>query len=144
MLVNLREGWNLIVRTVANHARTFLVFGDITAPEFKLNDGIKLVINPLDLNGGFLVEGTIFDNSTGTKNFQQRFSELDKIVQTNPDGSQFVVIKFRIKDLAGNFTDVALTVVVDPNALRQADQGFQNLPAKTVSATLLALLVLDD
>ncbi len=120
VLVNLREGWNLIVRTIGGHARTFLVFGDITAPTFTLNPNIKLVINPLDLKNGFLVKGTITDNSTGSKNFEQRFKDLDKILQTNPDGSQFVVITFRIKDMAGNFTDVSLTIVVDPNAPRQA------------------------
>jgi hypothetical protein len=143
-LVDLREGWNLITRTIGGQPRTFLVFGDITVPEFHLDPGIQLVINPLDLKLGFLVKGTIVDNSTGSKKFERRFVDLDQVLQTRPDGSQFVVIQFRIKDVAGNFTDVALTINVDPNAARQADKGFVNMPAKTASATLLALLELDD
>ena len=142
--VDLREGWNLIVRPIGGRTRTFLVFGDVTGPSFTLNSGIQLVINPLDLKSGFVVRGTVRDNSTGSKTFQQRFTDLNQVVQTRPDGSQFAVIRFRIRDMAGNVTDVSLTLSVDPRAPRQNDIGYVDLPGRPVSATLLVLLQLED
>jgi hypothetical protein len=143
-VVNLREGWNLLTRTIDGRARTFLVFGDTTGPSFALNSGVALVINPLDLKSGFVVRGTIRDNSTGSKPFHQRFTDLNQLVQTRTDGSQFVVIRFRIRDMAGNVTEVALTLAIDSRAPRQNDLGYVDLPSRPASATLLVLLDLND
>jgi hypothetical protein len=143
--VNLREGWNLITRNLGGHARTFLVFGDVTGPTFTLDPNLSMKINPLDLKEGFTVRGTVSDNSTGTDGFYLHFANLDQLpLQTRPDGSLFVVLRFTIRDRAGNLTDVALELTVDPMAPRLRDIGFVDLPERSVSVTLVALLGFKD
>jgi hypothetical protein len=143
--VNLREGWNLITRQIGGYNRTFLVYGDITAPTFTVDPKLLLSINPLDLKTGFVVRGTVCDDSTGCRAFKQRFIDLDRLpLQTRADGSQYLVISFSVRDLAGNSTPVAIEVTVDPNAPREQDQGFRDLPPRSVSITLIFLLGFAD
>src|SRR5262249_17367922 len=118
----LSEGWNLLTRTASDgNVRTFLVYGDVTAPTFTLSQSIVLTINPVDLKTGIYIEGTVTDNSTGSQGFRQQFSDLDKLTvktKINADGTtvNYVTITFTIKDRAGNATVVNLDVVIDPNA----------------------------
>jgi len=147
----LREGWNLLTRTASDGSvRTFLVYGDITPPTFKLDPSIMLVINPVDLKTGIYIQGTVTDNSTGSQGFRQQFSDLDKLpvkTKINADGTtvSYVTLTFTIKDRAGNATVVNLDIVIDPNAPLQENSGFQDLPPKPVSVTLLSLLgFIDD
>jgi hypothetical protein len=139
--VNLRAGWNLITRRIGGNLRTFLVYGDVTAPTFQIDPKQTLRINPLDLREGIVIRGKILDDSFGSKSFHKRFSNLDLLPQfKRADGSVYVVVKFTIKDLAGNKTEVALQVTIDPKAPLQMDIGFKKLPPRQVSETLLALL----
>ncbi|HQR09332.1 MAG TPA: G8 domain-containing protein [Gemmatales bacterium] len=139
--VTLREGWNVITRTINGQTRSFLVYGDITAPTFTLDPKQSLRINPVDLKDGLVIKGTIFDDSFGTKNFAMRFSDLDKLpTQVGADGLNFVTITFTVKDQAGNATTVSLNITIDPKAALQQNNGFVTLPEQPVSVTLAALL----
>jgi hypothetical protein len=147
----LREGWNLLTRTASDGSvRTFLVYGDVTPPTFTLDKSIVLTINPVDLKTGIYIEGTVTDNSTGSQAFRQQFSDLDQLTvktKTNADGTtvNYITLTFTIKDRAGNATVVSLDIVIDPNAPLQENRGFQDLPPKPVSVTLLSLLgFIDD
>lgn len=139
--VALREGWNVITRTIGGYKRSFLVYGDITAPTFTLDPNQSLRINPADLKDGLVISGTLFDDSFGTKNFNMRFSDLDKLAtKVGADGLSYVTISFTVKDRAGNATTVSLNVIIDPKAPLQQTNGYVNLPEQTVSVTLAALL----
>jgi len=139
--VTLREGWNVITRTINGQTRSFLVYGDITAPTFTLDPKQSLRINPADLKDGLVIRGTVFDDSTGSQNFNMRFSDLDKLTtQVGADGLNFVTITFNVKDRAGNVTAVSLNITIDPKAPLQQTNGFVNLPEQTISVTLAALL----
>lgn len=139
--VNLREGWNLLTRPVNGRSRTFLVFGDVTPPTFQLDFALEdmMAINPRDLKKGFRVTGIVGDNSTGATFFQRDFANLDKVpLQTRADGSQFVTLKFRLKDRAGNATVVRLELNVSANAPLQSELTRKNLPPRPVPETLRA------
>jgi hypothetical protein len=140
-LVTLREGWNLITRTVHGMPRTFFVFGDTEAPTFQLSAETKLVINPLGLDFGFNVRGTILDNSFGSMMFHKKFDDLrERPLVTRPDGSQFILLDFTIRDLAGNTTTVTLELTIDPTAPVIQGTEQRDLPPRELSVTLYELL----
>ncbi len=141
--VDLREGWNLITREIDGHTRTFMVYGDVTAPEFVADPERPLVLNPLAMKKGFTVRGVVLDDSFGVKKFKKKFkgSDLAKLeVQTRADGSQFILLEFRVKDRAGNFTEVQLELTLDENAPLNPLGKQKNLPPRQISPTLEALL----
>ena len=113
----LREGWNLLTRTVGGALRTMLIYGDTTAPEFRPAASMQLRINPLALSRGFEVRGTIVDASVGETGFTRRFTDLlTRPVVTRDDGTQYIALDFQVKDRAGNATDVVLELSLDPAA----------------------------
>jgi len=139
--VNLREGWNLVTRQIDGKPRTFFVYGDITAPTFTLSSSTPLVVNPNGLEFGFVVRGTVFDDSFGTMSFAKKFEDLQtRPIQTRADGSQFIRLEFQIKDLAGNTTNVVLELNLDPNAPLVPGTGQKDLPPRELPVTLLELL----
>jgi hypothetical protein len=128
-------------RTVHGMPRTFFIFGDVEAPTFQLSSETKLVINPLGLDFGFNVHGTILDNSFGHMAFHKRFTDLrERPIVTRPDGSQYILLEFTIRDLAGNTTAVALELTLDPTApvIQGAEQ--RDLPPRELAVTLYELL----
>jgi len=139
--VALDEGWNLITRTIHGMPRTFFVFGDVEAPTFQLSSETKLVINPLGLDFGFNVHGTILDNSFGHMAFHKKFTDLrERPIVTRPDGSQYILLEFTIRDLAGNTTAVALELTLDPTAPVIQGTEQRDLPPRELAVTLYELL----
>ena len=113
----LREGWNLLTRTVGGSLRTLLVYGDTTVPAFRPSSSMRLTINPLALANGFEVRGTVVDASVGETGFTRRFTDLTtRPLLTRDDGSQYIALDFQVKDRAGNATDVVLELALDPAA----------------------------
>jgi hypothetical protein len=138
---DLREGWNLVTREIHRMPRTFFVFGDTEAPTFQLSPETKLVINPLGLDFGFTVRGTVLDNSFGSMAFHKKFSDLrERPVLARPDGTEYILLEFQIRDFAGNTTTVSLELTLDPNApiIQGTDQ--RDLPPRDLPTTLYELL----
>ena len=86
--------------------------------------------------------GKIHDDSFGVKNFNKRFRRLDRLaVQTADDGTQFIILSFRVRDRAGNRIQVNLHIVIDPTLQREHVRRRKNLPPRTIPReTLDALL----
>lgn len=139
---DLAEGWNLITREVEDQTRTFFVYGDLTAPEFRVTmSSEELRVNPLGLQFGFVVHGRVFDDSFGDMSFRKRFNDLeDRPILTDDDGTQYIELDFTIRDLAGNATDVIVRVVLDPDAPIVPGTGQRPLPPREVPTTLAELL----
>ena len=78
-------------------ARTFFVFSDVTAPEFRLTmTDEELRVNPLGLRHGFVVHGRIFDDSFGNMTFRRRFNDLaERPILTAKDGTQSIELVSR-------------------------------------------------
>ena len=140
---NLCEGWNLLTREVDGHTRTFFVYGDITAPTFELNPEQPLIINPLVLNQGFTLHGSIHDDSFGTRKFKRKYKGSDLLsqpLQTRDDGSMFILLEFTIRDMAGNRTPVSFELTLDDTAPLNPLGPQKELPPRKMSPTLIALL----
>lgn len=139
--VDLKEGWNLLTRDVDGERRTFFVFGDVEAPTFALSPKTVLAVNPKGLRFGITIRGTIFDNSFGRKSFKKKFKDLEqREILTRADGSQYMLLEFTIKDLAGNTTTVVLELNLDPNAPIVPGTGQRDLPPRVLPITLEELL----
>jgi hypothetical protein len=140
--VDLREGWNLLTRIVNGQTRTFFVFGDVTAPEFRLTmTDEELRVNPLGLRHGFVVHGRVFDNSTGDMTFRRRFNDLEeRPILTAEDGTQTIELAFTINDLAGNTLDVVVVITLDPDAPLVPGTNQRDLPPREVPTTLAELI----
>ena len=105
--VDLREGWNVLTRTIEGRTRTFLVLGDVTAPTFQSTKA--LTIDPAALANGYRVEGRVTDNSTGETSYSKSFHDLlTRPVVERADGTPYIALDFRVTDRAGNATDVVL------------------------------------
>ena len=114
--VDLRDGWNLITRTINGQARTFFVFGDTEAPTFQVNPNQPLAVNPNGLAFDYVLHGTVTDNSFGQMSFAKKFSDLqDREIFRDASG-QYLLLEFTIQDLAGNATPVSIQLRLDPNA----------------------------
>jgi hypothetical protein len=111
--VNLRQGWNLLTRTIEGQARTFLVFGDVTPPTFQVNANQRLEVRRTEVGAPFILQGTFNDNSTGPRSFSMTFRNLASLpLQTRANGSQYLVLRFEIRDSAGNATIVQVELNV--------------------------------
>ena len=110
-LTQLRDGWNLLTRTVGGQTRTFFVYGDQTPPTFTplLQSTTVAAAN---LGRPFRVLGDMHDDSIGVSRIDRLVSLQGLPVQTAPDGSRFVMISFPIKDLAGNATNASWQIKV--------------------------------
>ena len=138
--VTLDEGWNLLTHQVNGVTRTFFVFGDIEAPTFELRTQ-DMRVNPEGLEYGFTVRGTVFDNSFGHMSFKKKFTNLAELeVQTRTDGTQYLMLDFTIRDLAGNETRVQLELTLDPDAPLVPGTDQRDLPPREMPRTLLELL----
>ncbi len=140
--VDLREGWNLLTRIVNGQTRTFFVFGDVTAPEFRLTmSDEELRVNPLGLRHGFVVHGRVFDDSTGDMMFRRRFNDLEeRPILTAEDGTQTIELAFTINDIAGNTLDVVVVITLDPDAPLVPGTNQRDLPPRAVPTTLAELI----
>lgn len=140
--VDLREGWNLLTRMVNGQTRTFFVFGDVTAPEFRLTmSDDELRVNPLGLRHGFVVHGRIFDDSIGDMMFRRRFNDLaERPILTADDGTQTIELAFTINDPAGNTLDVVVVITLDPDAPLVPGTRQRDLPPRAVPTTLAELI----
>jgi hypothetical protein len=113
---DLHEGWNLVTRAVGGVRRTFLVYGDTTAPVL-LPQRSPLVVNPLALSRGFTVEATVADDSIGPVVITRTFTGLpERPVQRRADGSRFIALDFPTSDLAGNGARTVLELNLDDAA----------------------------
>ncbi|MFT4559684.1 MAG: hypothetical protein ACI92S_005077 [Planctomycetaceae bacterium] len=140
--VDLREGWNLLTRIVNGQTRTFFIFGDVTAPEFRLTmTDEERRANPLGLRHGFVVHGRVFDDSTGDMTFRRRFNDLEeRPILTAEDGTQTIELAFTINDLAGNTLDVVVVIILDPDAPLVPGTNQRDLPPRVVPTTLAELI----
>jgi hypothetical protein len=138
----LREGWNLLTRQVAGETRTFFVYGDTVAPVFILNtERTDLRVNPLGLQYGIVIYGTVFDDSFGEMHFRRQFKNLQTLPKkTDAAGKQYLELTFTIQDLAHNVTTVTLKVVLDPNAPIVPGTDQRDLPPREIPRTLAELL----
>ncbi len=140
--VDLREGWNLLTRDVNGETRTLFVYGDITAPEFILDtERTDLRVHPEGLEFGIVIRGTVVDDSFGEMHFRKKFDDLEeREILTDADGTQFLMLSFSVRDLAGNTTGVTLRVVLDPNVPLVPGTDQRDLPPRAVPTTLAELL----
>ncbi len=137
----IREGWNLVTRQVDGNTRTFFVYGDTKAPEFILDPRSDLRVNPLGLQFGIVIRGTVRDDSFGEMHFRREFKDLKtRPIKTDASGKNYLDITFNIRDLAGNTTSVSLKVFLDPTVPIQPGTGQRDLPPREVPRTLAELL----
>lgn len=137
----LRQGWNLLTRDIGGQKRTLLVYGDTINPTFQLDPQQPLVLNPADLRRPLSLQGEIHDDSFGKRHFSTKFSGLDKYEQfTAADGSKFIVLTFKVRDLAKNDILVSVNVRIDPNAPLIRELTAKKLPPRVLSGTITALL----
>lgn len=137
----IREGWNLVTRQIDGQARTFFVYGDTKAPEFILDPRTDLRVNPLGLQFGIVIRGTIRDDSFGEMHFRREFKDLrGYTIKTDASGKKYLDITFEIHDLAGNTTSVLLKVFLDPTVPIVPGTGQRDLPPREVPRTLAELL----
>lgn len=137
----IREGWNLVTRQIDGQTRTFFVYGDTKAPTFTLDPKSDLRVNPLGLQFGIVIRGTVFDDSFGEMHFRREFKDLkSRPIKTDANGKQYLAITFEIRDLAGNATSVSLKVYLDPTVPIQPGTGQRDLPPREVPRTLAELL----
>jgi hypothetical protein len=116
-LFNLVEGWNLLTVIIGGMPRTFLVNGNTTPPVVTISPFNPTSINPADLANPFTLMLTVYDNSVGYYQIAPKLTGLDKLpVLTAPDGSKYIVVKYTVKDPAGNTTTVSFDLTLDPNA----------------------------
>jgi hypothetical protein len=141
----LANRWNLVTREILGSIRTLLVFGDNLAPTFVLGASSPKTINLADIRNGttFVVEGSIVDNSFGSRHFRQEIKldnpEQVSAVQTDAAGS-FVIITVTVRDRAGNESKVRLRFEVSETSTLVKDIGRKELPTIEASVTLEALL----
>lgn len=137
----LLEGWNMFTFDEEG-LRTIFVFGDITPPTFVPSEKLPLAIHPSDLNRRFFVSGMIFDNSFGSKKFRKKYNpaQLKDMVQTRPDGSQFILFEFEIRDFARNTTPVSYLLEVSESELPDHVKKRKVLNRRETVKALLALL----
>jgi hypothetical protein len=115
-LFNLQQGWNLLTLTIGGMPRTFLVNANTTPPVVTVSPFTPAAINPADLGNPFTLQLTVYDNSVGYYQIAPKITGLDKLpVQTAPDGTKYIVIKYTVKDPAGNTTTVSWQLTLDPN-----------------------------
>ncbi len=137
----IREGWNLVTRPIDGQTRTFFVYGDTKAPTFTLDPKSDLRVNPLGLQFGIVIRGTVFDDSFGEMHFRREFKDLKSLtIKTDASGKQYLEITFNIRDLAGNTTSISLKVFLDPTVPIQPGTGQRDLPPREVPRTLAELL----
>jgi hypothetical protein len=144
------QGWNLLTRNMTiggiSYVRTILVYGDNIAPTFTLGTGVPTTLNIADWNSGstWQFAGTIYDDSVGTMPLRLNA----KLGSTTyfPDGlltdanGTYVVFRLIIADLAGNQTQLAITLRLTANATLLKDLGRKILPEIIPSDTLIFLL----
>ncbi len=137
----IREGWNLVTRQIDGNTRTFFVYGDTKAPTFTLDPKSDLRVNPLGLQFGIVIRGTVFDDSFGEMHFRREFKDLkSRPIKIDASGKQYLEITFSIHDLAGNTTSISLKVYLDPTVPIQPGTGQRDLPPREVPRTLAELL----
>ncbi|MCX7423068.1 MAG: hypothetical protein NT013_26525 [Planctomycetia bacterium] len=142
----LKNGWNLLTRTVLGQPRTLLVYSDNTPPSLQLNATMPTTINKADLDNGatFLIDAVLLDDSFGSRKFQQSIKLNDKSIVSNlntrADGTQFVTLTFIVEDLARNKTIVKVDLNVTYTATLLKDIGRKNDPLFVSSSTLLGLI----
>ncbi len=158
----LQAGWNLLKIPdpfyVAGQAgppqyRTLLVFGDDTAPTFTLKAGSPLVVNRADVDNGstYYVQGTINDNSFGSKDFEIAI-KLNDPTHIKPvylaDGKtvdpDHIMMTFQVTDNANNKYTVMLELAISDTAVLLKDVGRKDLPTIAPSDTLIALVLILD
>lgn len=142
----LKNGWNLLTRTVLGQPRTLLVYSDNTPPSLQLNATMPTTINKADLDNGasFLIDAVLLDDSFGSRKFQQSIKLNDaKIVsplKTKADGSLFVTLTFVVEDLAHNKSIIKVDLNVTYTATLLKDIGRKDDPLFLSSSTLLGLI----
>ncbi len=142
----LKNGWNLLTRTVLGQPRTLLVYGDNTPPNLQLDAKMPTTINKADLDNGatFQINAVQLDDSLGSQKFQQSIklndSKIVSALKTRADGTQFVTLTFTIQDLANNKTTIKLDLDVTFTAPLLKDFGRKNDPLFVSSSTLLGLI----
>ncbi len=137
----IREGWNLVTRQIDGATRTFFVYGDTKAPTFTLDPKSDLRVNPLGLQFGIVIRGTVFDDSFGEMHFRREFKDLKSLpVKTDASGKKYLEINFSVRDLAGNSTAISLKVYLDSTVPIQPGTGQRDLPPREVPRTLAELL----
>ena len=137
----LREGWNLLTRQIDGDARTFFVYGDTKAPTFVLDPKTDLRVNPLGLEFGIVIRGTVLDDSFGEMHFRREFKDLrGYTIKTDASGKKYLTLEFSVNDLAGNMTQVVLNVFLDPTVPIVPGTGQRDLPPREVPVTLAELL----
>lgn len=139
------EGWNMFTFDEEG-LRTVFVFGDITPPTFVASENLPLAIHPSDLKRKFTISGMIFDNSFGSKKFKKRYKpqDLANMIQTRPEGTQFILFEFKVRDFAKNITPVSYLLEISESELPDhVKKRKRNNRRETVRA-LIALLGLPE
>jgi hypothetical protein len=118
-LFNLVQGWNLLTVIIGGMPRTFLVNANTAPPVVTISPFNPTAINPANLASPFTLQLTVYDNSVGYFQIAPKLTGLDKLpVLTATDGSKYIVVKYTVKDPAGNATTVSFDLTLDPNASR--------------------------
>ena len=139
--VQLRAGWNLVTRQVDGETRTFFIFGDIRLPSFQVSARTPLIVNPAALELGFILRGTITDDSFGEMQFKKTFHDLEsREIFIRDDGTVYLLLDFQVKDLAGNAVDISLELTLDPEAPFVQGTGQRDLSERELPTILLNLI----
>ena len=98
-------------------------------------------MNPLGLQFGIVIRGTVFDDSFGEMHFRREFKDLKtRPIKIDANGKQYLEITFNVRDLAGNTTAISLKVFLDSTVPIQPGTGQRDLPPREVPRTLAELL----
>lgn len=140
----LKNGWNLIQRTILGANRTLLVYGDDISPTFVLSPGMPSTISRADIKNGaeFTIVGRTLDDSFGSRLTYETIKLNDvthvSTIQSDSNGS-YIVLSFTIADDAGNATLVSVRFSVIDKSTNPTNQN-NILPPLMPSVTLQALL----
>jgi hypothetical protein len=153
----LHQGWNVILVKADSpgQARSLLVYGDDIPPTFTPAASTPATLNQADIDNGssIVIQGTITDDSFGTRNFYQTF-KFNNPTSTTPGPFTYTrdpvtgyitsaTLSFTITDFAGNKWVVNIIFAVAQNATLIQDIGRTTQPTIKVSVTLAALLSTD-
>ncbi len=111
--VTLQEGWQYVPETVGGLLWSERVFLDTQPPWWTLSPTQPTTAPLSPIPTAFKVSYTFFDNTVPAGTAQSQNVNLAILpIQTAPDGSKFVTVRFDIADFSGNKTTLTLNVTL--------------------------------
>jgi G8 domain-containing protein len=108
-----RSGWRFLTERRDGIVTTKLTYIDTRPPRFEIDPRIRLEIHPDDVNYGFLIQGTLFDEGAGPEIVRRTYDAL------KVDDNGYVNVPFEYPDRAGNLFRRTYRLTVTTRAARR-------------------------